>query len=38
VSLSAGDKDVFLTHPAFRIKRTPTIGKALMLKNGTFIP
>jgi hypothetical protein len=38
VSLSAGDKDVFLTHPAFRVKRAATFGKVLMLKSGTFIP
>jgi hypothetical protein len=38
VDLSAGTKDVFLTHPAFRVKRAATIGKTLMLKNGTFIP
>jgi hypothetical protein len=38
VSLSAGTKDVFVTISAFREKRSGTIGKVLMLKNGTFIP
>ena len=38
VSLSAGAKDVFVTIPAFRAKRSPTIRKSLMLAQGSFIP
>lgn len=38
VNLSAGTKDVFLTLSAFGQARKTSIGKALLLRNGTFIP
>ncbi len=38
VSFSAGTKDVFLTFAARSIQQTASLGIALLIKNGTFIP